>query len=272
MLGFTITKKRLLAMPVARRHKWVALWCRRLYIESAGGSLHPDSLAHCCRLYRRIQNWLQEPTAEIRPDADSSYWTEFFSDRFHHHRRKSGVGISEGDLLPHVRTKDKPAPDRWQPSIRYKVALDNLRSAHNVGSIYRTLDAVGFEGAIVGGSTPGKGNSQVERAAMNSTQWIPQEKAERLAERLADHKKMGYRIVGVETVESSQSYRDALWPEKGVVALGNEEYGLSRDCLKVCDRFVHIPMHGFKNSINVANAFAVVAFHIRCQLPGSKES
>ena len=259
-------------MPEARRHKWVALWFRELYLELGNGLFRPNSTAQCIELYRRVLNWLDEPAIKVRSTTEIPYWIEFFANRYHYHQRKTEMGISEGDLLPHIRTGDRPEPENWVPVVKYRVALDNLRSAHNVGSIFRTSDAAGFESVVVGGNTPGKGHSQVEKAAMHSTRWIPQESAEHLATQLATYRKQGYRIIGIETALSSESYWKTTWPKQAVIVMGNEEYGLSQDCLRICDQFVHIPMHGHKNSINVANAFAVIAFHICSQILDSKEN
>ena len=243
----------------------MASWLKALYLELRKSPAVSYSGEQFSRQYLRILAWLEEPPAKIRLNAEPHDWGEFFSDRFHYHRKKTEKGMSEGDFLPYVKTGDRPVPKLWNPALDYKVALDSLRSAHNVGSIFRTSDAVGFASVVIGGNTPGKGHSQVEKAAMHCTRWIPQEEAGNLAAQLLADKGRGYRIIGVETALSSKSYLEADWPERAVVVMGNEEYGLSRDCLKVCDRFVHIPMRGHKNSINVANAFAVVAFHIGAQ-------
>jgi 23S rRNA (guanosine2251-2'-O)-methyltransferase len=140
--------------------------------------------------------------------------------------------------------------------------MDSIRSAFNVGSIIRIVDAVGFESILLSGNTPGKENGQVRKTAMGCAEWIPQKRYKNLAYALKRAKKGNYTIIGIETIPNSLSYVEYPWPEKGIVVLGNEEYGISEDVMKACDDFVHLPMSGIKNSVNVANAFAVIAFHI----------
>jgi 23S rRNA (guanosine2251-2'-O)-methyltransferase len=170
--------------------------------------------------------------------------------------------IAEANFLPKIVTGDRPPDGPWIPCLRYRVAIDHMRSAFNVGSIIRVVDAVGFESIMLSSWTPGKENGQVRKTAMGCTEWIPQARHQDLGEALIRAKDEGYSVIGIETVSDSFGYAEYPWPDKGVIVLGNEEYGLTEDVLKACDDFVHLPMSGFKNSVNVANAFAVVAFHI----------
>jgi len=137
-----------------------------------------------------------------------------------------------------------------------------MRSAFNVGSIVRVVDAVGFESVMLSSATPGKEIGQVRKTAMGCTEWIPQTKHKDLGKALIRAKEEAYSVIGIETVEDSFSYAEYPWPGKGIVVLGNEEYGITEDVMQACDDFVHLPMSGNKNSVNVANAFAVIAFHI----------
>ena len=124
----------------------------------------------------------------------------------------------------------------------YRVALDNMRSAFNVGSIIRVIDAVGFESVLLSASTPGKENGQVKKTAMTCTEWIPLRKYENLAPALIRAKEDDYSIIGIETIPSSSSYTKYPWSKKGILVVGNEEYGISEDVMKACDGFVHLPM------------------------------
>jgi len=250
-------------MPEARRHKWINKWLRNLYIETLNNNVSDVSLTLYFKHYIQIQKWLGLSKFIPQKPQGKREWLEFISDTFHIHQKQTGLGLSEADLLPHVIKGDSDKP--WKPQLSYKVALDNLRSAFNVGSIFRLMDAVGFESVEMSEKTPGKENLQVQKTAMSSADWIPQQKSECLAKALSEYQQSGYQIIGVETVKGSTSYLDFPWPKKGIVVVGNEEYGLSTDVLKTCQHYVHLPMSGKKNSINVANAFAVVAFHI-CSL------
>jgi len=249
-------------MPTARRHKWVTIWLRRNYSEILAKRFNDDSLGRFFIKYLKVRVWLQEPVDSIQKPTSYGKWLEFVSERFHEHRRLSGKGLAEPNFLPKVSTGDCIGKEPWKPMISYRIALDNMRSAFNVGSIIRVMDAVRFESVLLAGTTPGKEHSQVVKTAMGCTEWIPQKKYKNLHAALHRAKEKGYSVIGIETVSDASSYSEYPWPEKGIVVVGNEEYGISEDVLKVCDDFVHLPMYGFKNSINVANAFAVIAFHI----------
>ncbi len=262
MESFPLTKNKLLLQPQARQHKLVAQWLKSLYLELIDTRFSPLQLKAFRKSYTRVLLWLNDSKIEWNEQMSKEEWTEFFADQYHYHKKLSGIGIAEHNLLPRVQKGDRIEDYEWNPKLNYKVALDNLRSAFNVGSIFRTTDATGLESVIIGGTTPGIENQQVVKTAMSCTEWIPQESALDLSTALNVHKENGYTIIGLETVDGSQTHWQFNWPEKGVVVLGNEEYGISQKVLQCCDSFVHLPMQGKKNSVNVANAFAVIAFQI----------
>jgi 23S rRNA (guanosine2251-2'-O)-methyltransferase len=262
MQSFPFTEKRLCAMPTARRHKWITIWLRTIYTDILGKRCDDRSLKRFFEKYLKIQSWLGQPVDTIVRPTSYLKWIEFVSDQFHEHRKLSGKGLAEADFLPKVATGDRSRGGRWTPGVPYRVALDNMRSAFNVGSIIRVIDAVRFESILLSGNAPGKEHAQVLKTAMGCADWIPQKRYKVLQYALKRAKNRGYAVIGIETIPESGSYLQFSWPEKGIVVLGNEEFGISEEVLKVCDDFVHLPMYGYKNSINVANAFAVIAFHI----------
>lgn len=249
-------------MPPARRHKWVAIWLRKNYEALLDKQFSSQELETLFKNYKTIKSWLKEPSSSIKKPANSRKWLEFVSECFHEHQKKSGKGLAEANLLPKVSRGDRRREGPWKPRIPYRVAMDGIRSAFNVGSIIRVVDAVGFESILLSDNTPGKENGQVKKTAMGCTEWIPQRKYKNLDYALKQAKKAGYAIIGIETIPDSLSYAEYPWPEKGIVVLGNEEYGITEDVMKACNDFVHLPMSGIKNSVNVANAFAVIAFHL----------
>jgi len=249
-------------LPPARRHKWIATWLRTNYEALLGKKFDDKSLDRFFDKYLTVKSWLKEPTSSIKKPASYRRWLEFVSEHFHEHQKKSGKGLAESRFLPKVSKLDREIKLPWTPIIPYRVAIDSMRSAFNVGSIVRVIDAVGFESILLSGNTPGKENGQVKKTAMGCTEWVPQKKYKNLGYALKRAKKEDYSVIGIETIPDSYSYAEYPWPEKGIVVLGNEEYGISEDVLKACDDFVHLPMSGIKNSVNVANAFAVIAFHL----------
>lgn len=262
MDSFPLSQKRFTSLPSARRHKWIAIWLRKNYEELLEKQFNDKNLDTFFDNYKRIKSWLNEPTASLEKPTSYGKWLELISACFHEHQKKTGKGLAESNFLPKVSRGDRTQEGPWNPSMPYRVALDNMRSAFNVGSIIRLVDAVGFESILLSNSTPGKENDQVKKTAMSCAEWIPQTKHKNLAYALNQAKEDDYSIIGIETIPNSFSYSKYPWPKKGIVVMGNEEYGISEEVMKACDDFVHLPMSGIKNSINVANAFAVIAFHL----------
>lgn len=262
MESFPFSQKRFAALPPARRHKWVAIWMQKNYEELLKNRFNDKSLERFFYKYSSVRSWLREPVSSIKKPRSYRKWLEFVSDRFHEHRKKSGMGLAEANFLPRVFKGDRKPEGPWTPRLSYRVAVDHMRSAFNVGSIVRVVDAVGFESAMLSSGTPGSETLQVRKTAMGCAEWIPQTKHKDLGEALIRAKSEAYTVIGIETIPDSFGYADYPWPDKGIVVVGNEEFGITEDVMKACDDFVHLPMSGFKNSVNVANAFAVIAFHI----------
>ncbi len=259
---FPFTKKKLHKQPQARQHKLVSQWLKSVYLKLQEEEPSRSQLESFRSDYGRVLQWLGESGFDWEIEYNTKQWIELVADQYHYHKKLSGIGLAEHNLLPRIRQGDDISNLEWHPPVPYKVALDNIRSAFNVGSIFRTVDAAGWDSVIVGGTTPGYDNQQVVKTAMGCTQWIPQVSTNHLADTLLEEKLSGCTIIGLETAEGSRNHLEFKWPKKGIVVLGNEEYGISQRTLQVCDKLVHLPMQGKKNSVNVANAFAIVSFHI----------
>lgn len=150
------------------------------------------------------------------------------------------------------------------------VILDNIRSISNVGSFFRTADALGMEKIYLGGITPGpldafgrpdKRFVKVSLGAENTVAWEKAKSISRLIDKL---KKDGYKIIGVEQAENSVPYHKLKIKKsevgKTVFIFGNEVEGISKSILDKCDVIAEIPMVGKKESLNVAVAFGIVIF------------
>jgi 23S rRNA (guanosine2251-2'-O)-methyltransferase len=194
-------------------------------------------------------------------------WVEFVSDAIHFHRLGAGISPKDHDLLESASTSVTTSDSSMekQKAIDYHVAIDNFRSLFNVGAIFRICDAAGFRSIILG-NTPGAENPSVKKTSMGASEWVDAYKTEDLASTLIKQKDKGYSIIGIETIKNSVKHTEFKWPQKAVIVMGNEEYGISKHILRICDNFVHIPMYGKKNSINVTNAASVVMFHISNKL------
>lgn len=151
------------------------------------------------------------------------------------------------------------------------VILDNIRSLHNVGSIFRTADGAGVEKLYLCGITPGPLNRfkevvpEIAKTALGAENTVAWEKADDTLGVIKQLKKRGYKIVAIEQDAKAVPYYQmkvsTFERSKVALVLGEEVKGLSSAILKKCDTIVEIPMRGTKESLNVSVAFGVVAFH-----------
>ncbi|HUC01550.1 MAG TPA: TrmH family RNA methyltransferase [Candidatus Paceibacterota bacterium] len=153
------------------------------------------------------------------------------------------------------------------------VIAHDIRSVHNVGSIFRTADAAGVAKIYLCGITP----SPVDRfravrpdfakVALGAEKFVPWESAKTTAGVIKKLKAEGYEIFALEQSKRSVPYYDAARAMRAgarvAIILGNEVKGLPPSILRSADRILEIPMMGEKESLNVAVAFGVVAFGLR---------
>ncbi len=149
------------------------------------------------------------------------------------------------------------------------VLLHNIRSAHNVGSIFRTADAAGVEYIQLSGYTPspidkfGWPQKDIAKTALGAEHTVAWSYAKTPAAYIRRMKKEGWRIVGVEQDTRSIDYRTLKAGEPTVYIFGNEVRGISKPMRDQCDLIVEIPMHGKKESLNVSVATGIILFASR---------
>lgn len=146
------------------------------------------------------------------------------------------------------------------------VILPDIRSALNVGSIFRTADAAGVSKIYLTGYTTapvdkfGRVEKQIAKTALGAEKNLPWEKASDVARLLAKLKKTGFQIVAVEQDNRSIDYKKLKIGSKTAFVFGNETDGLPCKILDKCDIMIEIPMRGQKESLNVAVSAGVVLF------------
>lgn len=145
--------------------------------------------------------------------------------------------------------------------------LPDIRSAQNVGSLFRTADAVGIKHIYIVGYTPtpldrfGKPQKDIVKTALGAEQTVSWEYVKTLAPLLTKLKKQGYTLVAIEQAKNSIDYKKIrIDPRKTACILGNEVNGLSVSSLKKVDLVAEIPMKGMKESLNVAVAGGIALF------------
>jgi tRNA G18 (ribose-2'-O)-methylase SpoU len=143
--------------------------------------------------------------------------------------------------------------------------LDNIRSAWNVGSMFRTADATGLAGLVLGGMTPTPPRPDIEKTALGATLTVPWDYWDdplRCAESL---RAAGVPLVAVETDPRATPFDGEDLPFPLCFVVGHEVRGIARTLLDAADRIVALPMAGAKSSLNVAVCFGVVAYEVRRQ-------
>jgi len=152
---------------------------------------------------------------------------------------------------------------RAQQHLPFYGVLDCLRSAHNVGSIFRTCDGAGASGLSLCGYTPCPPHRHLAKTALGAVDTVPWQHFETVQEAIADLRSRHIYVLALEKTEHSISLYD--YPMDFPVALvcGNEVDGLAPDICALCDATVHLPMHGHKNSLNVSVAFGVAAYEVQ---------
>lgn len=152
------------------------------------------------------------------------------------------------------------------------VILSNIRSLHNVGSIFRTADAAGFKKVYLCGVTPapvdcfGRPRPQLTKVSLGAERHMEWEKSQTTGRVINGLKDKGYKIIAIEQSPTSFLYtrfkpsRNEV--EKFAVVMGSEIRGLSPAILKKSDKVLEIPMRGKKESLNVSVSFGVIAFYL----------
>lgn len=146
----------------------------------------------------------------------------------------------------------------------FYVICHNIRSAYNVGSIFRTADGAGVTKIFLCGYTPIPAPprpdiAKVALGAENSVPWEKHSQTWRLIERL---KKQGVQIVALEQNPKSVPYGEFKPKFPLALVLGPEVKGLSKSILRRCSKIIEIPMFGEKESLNVSVAFGITAYQI----------
>lgn len=143
------------------------------------------------------------------------------------------------------------------------VALNKIRSAHNVGSIFRTSDAFLIEEIILGEFSPRPPQREIMKTALGATETVEWRSVESLKEELIEFKKKGYRILSIEQAEGSSSLNDFDFNGRPtVIVLGNEVEGVDQDIIDISDAVIEIPQLGSKHSFNVSVTAGMVLWEM----------
>jgi tRNA G18 (ribose-2'-O)-methylase SpoU len=235
------TRRKFLTFSHEMQHKKCAALIRKLYE-------HPDK--NLWDHYNEIQGWMNRSVL-------LSDFPEVMSHRYHEHLNEAKVSLKEHSLLPRIRQGDAVMP--LAKRLEASVYLDQIRSAHNVGSILRTVEAFQLGDVYFSPNTPFADHPQVQKTAMGCSQTV-------LCHGQSTLKELPRPLIALETSPDATPLHQFQFPDSFCLAIGNEEFGLSQNTLEQADILLEIPLYGRKNSLNVANAFAIAAAVLSNQL------
>jgi 23S rRNA (guanosine2251-2'-O)-methyltransferase len=136
--------------------------------------------------------------------------------------------------------------------------LENIRSAYNVGSVFRTADGFLLEGVYCIGYTAYPPNPKLEKTALGSTETVPWKHFKTSAEAITELKANGYTLLAAEQVEPAHYLQHYTFSPKTAIVFGNEITGVEQSTIDACDGTIEIPQLGMKHSINIANAASII--------------
>ncbi len=149
-----------------------------------------------------------------------------------------------------------------KPHNRFVVLVDNIRSLHNVGAIFRTSDAVHLEHIYLCGITGRPPRDEIRKTSLGAEESVPWTYVKDAREVVHQLAQEGYQIVALEHTDQSYDYRNAPYRFPLCLIIGNEYLGIQDHLVEICDMAVEIPMHGIKQSLNVSVAFGVMAYEL----------
>lgn len=144
------------------------------------------------------------------------------------------------------------------------IVLDNVRSMHNVGSVFRTADSFGLESIVLCGFTPCPPHREIHKTALGATETVHWTYTDHIADTLQKLKDDGYTIIAAEQVHNSISLEQVNYAitDKIAVMFGNEVEGVSETALSFCDQVVEIPQFGAKHSLNISVSVGIIIWEL----------
>lgn len=151
---------------------------------------------------------------------------------------------------------------RKSPKTPVIVVLENVRSAYNVGSVFRTADAFLIEAIYLAGYTAKPPHKEIKKTALGADETVDWKHFTTTAQAIHELKEEGFKVFAVEQVENSISLEKTNIPGKIAVIFGNEVSGIEQSTISLCDGCIEIPQLGMKHSLNIATAVGVVLWEM----------
>jgi 23S rRNA (guanosine2251-2'-O)-methyltransferase len=156
--------------------------------------------------------------------------------------------------------------DEFKTAEKFKVivVLDNVRSMHNVGSVFRTADGFLLEAIYLCGYTPKPPHRDIQKTALGATETVHWQAFETTMEAVNQLQQNGYKLLAVEQAKQSIMLNQINYSanEKLAIIFGNEVEGVEQAIIDRCDACIEIPQFGMKHSLNVSVAAGIVLYKI----------
>jgi len=144
------------------------------------------------------------------------------------------------------------------------LVLDDIRSLHNIGSVFRTADAFLIEKIYLCGITATPPNKEIHKTALGATETVNWEHHENVIEVISNLKKQNVLTLAIEQVESATFLQEfqVIKDQKYALIFGNEVFGVSQEAVKMCDGCIEIPQLGTKHSLNISVSAGIVVWDL----------
>lgn len=153
---------------------------------------------------------------------------------------------------------------RQSDKVPVIVVLENIRSAYNVGSVFRTSDAFLVEAIYITGYSARPPHKEIKKTALGAEETVTWKHFPSAKEAIEELREKDYKILAVEQVENSLHLNNLKWDGKSrlAVVFGNEVVGVEQSTIELCDGCLEIPQLGMKHSLNIATAAGVVLWEL----------
>lgn len=157
---------------------------------------------------------------------------------------------------------------KLQDKLPVAVVLDNVRSMHNIGSIFRTSDGFAVNGIYLCGITAQPPHRDIEKTALGATNSVNWEYHANVVDAITTLREQGYRIIAIEQAENSTMLNNFTTQpgEKYALIFGNEVNGVSDEAMQLIDACIEIPQFGTKHSFNIVVSAGIVLWDFYSKL------
>jgi 23S rRNA (guanosine2251-2'-O)-methyltransferase len=206
------------------------------------------------RLASAIEDLSEDPYRSLRALA------QYFGDVTY---KDNQIALRTGDGIKQASLAD------LERAAQITIIADNLRSVFNVGSLFRLCECLRISELILCGISPDPGHPNMAKTALGTCDKVPWRKVESATEAITELKAQGKTVYALETAEPSSSAFELGYRFPLALVVGNEALGIAESTLAHCDSIIHLPVLGWKNSLNVAVAASIATYQIMFGTPAS---